>query len=604
MRSPERVLNSLSEHSLSPKYRFERLYRILFNEEMYAVAYQKIYPNEGNMTCGTDGKSMDGMSIERIKTLIERLKDESYQPHPSRRTYIPKKNGKLRPLGIPAIDDKLVQEVVRMILNAIYEGQFEKTSHGFRPHRSCHTALEQVKKTFTGAKWFIEGDIKGFFDNISHDVLIKILRERIADERFLRLIRKFLNAGYIEEWNFHKTYSGTPQGGIISPTLANIYLDKFDKYVKEYILTFDRGKERKQSPESRKIEKRKQVLVRKLEKEKDVEKRKELVMAIKETVKQRNSIPSGNEMDGNYRRLKYVRYADDWLAGVIGSKEDCKRIKEDFKKYLETELKLELSDEKTLITHSNERAKFLGYEIRVRRSMQTKKNKSGILRRSFNGRVNLFVPHEAMKKKLVEYNAMRCVTKRGKEVWMSTKRSNLCNQDDVGILSRYNSEIRGFYNFYALANNSSIIHSFYNIMEYSMYKTLASKHKSTVRKIIRKFSHHGEFAIAYVNKIGVKKRYMFYNGGFGRKDLNRKEYFADNLPRITYYMGKLTTKLMDRLRKRICEYCGTIDDLKMHHVRKLKKLKGKHDWEKVMIARRRKTLAVCNQCYDIILAKK
>jgi retron-type reverse transcriptase len=189
MRNSERVLNGLSEHSLNLSYKFERLYRILFNEEMYAVAYQKIYPNEGNMTCGTDGKNMDGMSIERIKALIETLKDESYQPHPSRRTYIPKKNGKLRPLGIPAIDDKLVQEVVRMILNAIYEGQFETTSHGFRPHRSCHTALDYVKNAFTGAKWFIEGDIKGFFDNISHDVLMKILRERIADECFLEFLQ-------------------------------------------------------------------------------------------------------------------------------------------------------------------------------------------------------------------------------------------------------------------------------------------------------------------------------------------------------------------------------------------------------------------------------
>ena len=267
-------------------------------------------------------------------------------------------------------------------------------------------------------------------------------------------------------------------------------------------------------------------------------------------------------------------------------------------------MKLELSDEKTLITNSRKRAKFLGYEVCVRRSMQTKRNKSGILRRSFNGRVNLFVPHESMKKKLVEYDAMKCVTKRGKEVWMSTKRTNLCNLDDVGILSRYNLEIRGFYNFYSLAANCSIIHSFYNIMEYSMYKTLATKHKSTVRKTIRKFARNGEFVIAYVNQKGEKKRYKFYNGGFRRKDFNWKENRADNLPRITYHMGKLTTSLMDRLRRRICEYCGTIGDLKMHHVRKLKKLKGKHDWEKVMIARRRKTLAVCCHCYEMIHAKK
>ena len=155
MRSPERVLNSLNEHSKDSSYKFERLYRILFNEELFYVAYQKIASNGGSTTKGSDGRSIDEMSLARIETLIASLKDESYQPHPSRRVHIPKKNGKTRPLGIPAFEDKLVQEVVRMILEAIYEGHFETTSHGFRPKRSCHTALLHIQKTFSGAKWFI-----------------------------------------------------------------------------------------------------------------------------------------------------------------------------------------------------------------------------------------------------------------------------------------------------------------------------------------------------------------------------------------------------------------------------------------------------------------
>src|SRR6185437_2221917 len=226
MRNPERVLNSLSEHSKISSYRFERLYRLFFNEEMFYVAYQRIYAKTGNMTEGVDGKTIDEMSLSRITRLIGALRDETYRPNPCRRTYIPKKNGKMRPLGIPSFDDKLVQEVIRMILESTFEKQFEDSSHGFRPRRSCHTALMQIQKNFTATKWFIEGDIKGFFDNIDHDVLMEILRDRIEDDRFLRLIRKFLNAGYVEDWVFHKTYSGTPQGGIISPILANIYLDK------------------------------------------------------------------------------------------------------------------------------------------------------------------------------------------------------------------------------------------------------------------------------------------------------------------------------------------------------------------------------------------
>ena len=175
MRNPKNVLNNLVKHSNVSGYKFERLYRILFNEQMFYTAYQRIYAKQGNMTAGTDGKTVDEMSIQRIENLISKLRDESYKPNPAKRVYIPKKNGKKRPLGIPSFEDKLVQEVVHMILEAIYEGSFENTSHGFRPRRSCQTALNQIQDTFLGTKWFIEGDIKGFFDNIDHNVLIGIL---------------------------------------------------------------------------------------------------------------------------------------------------------------------------------------------------------------------------------------------------------------------------------------------------------------------------------------------------------------------------------------------------------------------------------------------
>ena len=206
MRDSANVLNSLAGHSQDPNYKFERLYRLLFNENLYALAYQKLSQNAGNYTKGTDGQTIDGMSIKHIHSIIGQLKDESYRPCPARRIYIPKKNGKQRPLGIPAFKDKLVQEVVRMILESIYEGHFEDCSHGFRPHRGCHTAMASLQKGGTGARWFIEGDIKGFFDNINHDVLIGILAERINDERFLRLIRKFLKAGYMEQWEYKNSY--------------------------------------------------------------------------------------------------------------------------------------------------------------------------------------------------------------------------------------------------------------------------------------------------------------------------------------------------------------------------------------------------------------
>ena len=340
MRNPEQVLNILAGHSNEPEYKYERLYRILFNEQMFFVAYQRMYAKPGNMTPGTDGKTEDEMSIDRINKLIESIKDETYSPNPAKRIYIPKKNGKMRPLGIPSFEDKLVQEVVRMVLEAIYEGHFEWTSHGFRPNRSCHTALKSLQNNFNGAKWFIEGDIKGFFDNIDHNVLIEIMKGRIADDRFLRLIRKFLNAGYMEEWQFNKTYSGTPQGGIISPILANIYLDKFDKYMDEYANKFNKGTVRSRNKDICKLNSRVHYLKRRINEVEDVNVRTRMVEELHEKQKLILTMPSGNDMDVNFRRLKYVRYADDFLIGVIGTKNECETIKADITKFMQEKLRL------------------------------------------------------------------------------------------------------------------------------------------------------------------------------------------------------------------------------------------------------------------------
>ena len=566
MRSPERVLNSLNEHSKDSSYKFERLYRILFNEELFYVAYQKIASNGGSTTKGSDGRSIDGMSLARIETLIASLKDESYQPHPSRRVHIPKKNGKTRPLGIPAFEDKLVQEVVRMILEAIYEGHFETTSHGFRPKRSCHTALLHIQKTFSGAKWFIEGDIKGFFDNIDHDVLVGILRERISDDRFIRLIRKFLKAGYVEDWTFHNTYSGMPQGGIVSPILANIYLDKLDKYVKEYIRHFDMGTKRRPGKESNDLANERKRTVRKLKKIKDGTEKAALVARLKAIEQERAAFPSGDEMDGSYRRLKYIRYADDFILGVIGSKEDALRIKEDIKSFLSESLALELSEEKTLITHTGKSAKFLGYEITVTRNNHQRRDVQGRLRRTYGKRVRLNVSMATLRDKLLEYGAMEIKLRNGKEIWKPKCRSGLIFNDDLEILDRYNRETVGFCNYYLIANNCVVLHNFRYIMEYSMYKTFAGKYRSTVRKINKKYRLNKLFTVKYEQK-GVIKSRTFYKTSFKR----RTTAFNGSCDIEPYSIADVSrTNLTDRLKAEKCELCGATGKLIMHHVRNLK----------------------------------
>ena len=595
MRSPERVLNSLNEHSKDSSYKFERLYRILFNEELFYVAYQKIASNGGSTTKGSDGRSIDGMSLARIETLIASLKDESYQPHPSRRVHIPKKNGKTRPLGIPAFEDKLVQEVVRMILEAIYEGHFETTSHGFRPKRSCHTALLHIQKTFSGAKWFIEGDIKGFFDNIDHDVLVGILRERISDDRFIRLIRKFLKAGYVEDWTFHNTYSGMPQGGIVSPILANIYLDKLDKYVKEYIRHFDMGTKRRPGKESNDLANERKRTVRKLKKVKDGTEKAALVARLKAIEQERAAFPNGDEMDGSYRRLKYIRYADDFILGVIGSKEDALRIKEDIKSFLSESLALELSEEKTLITHTGKSAKFLGYEITVTRNNHQRRDVQGRLRRTYGKRVRLNVSMATLRDKLLEYGAMEIKLRNGKEIWKPKCRSGLIFNDDLEILDRYNRETVGFCNYYLIANNCVVLHNFRYIMEYSMYKTFAGKYRSTVRKINKKYRLNKLFTVKYEQK-GVIKSRTFYKTSFKR----RTTAFNGSCDIEPYSIADVSrTNLTDRLKAEKCELCGATGKLIMHHVRNLKDLKGKESWERLMSARKRKTIALCPSCHRL-----
>ncbi|HEL1095856.1 TPA: group II intron reverse transcriptase/maturase [Streptococcus equi subsp. zooepidemicus] len=536
MRNPQNVLNNLTKHSKDKNYQFKRLYRLLYNEEMYLVAYQTIYANPGHMTPGVDELTIDGMSIARIDQLLDSLKDESYQPHPSRRTYIPKKNGKLRPLGIPTFDDKLLQQVIKMILEAIYEGQFESSSHGFRPNKSCHTALTQIQKT----------------------------------------------------------YSGTPQGGIISPILANIYLDKFDKYMTDYVKNFCEGKYRKRTPEYRQNEIALGRARRTLECASTENQRQEAIQRIRQLEKERVLIPHSDPMDSSFKRLTYTRYADDFICGVIGSKEDARRIKADIKDYLKTVLKLELSEEKTLITNARDKARFLGYHLYIRQSNLAKRDSVGRLVRNYTGRLVLEVSIETIRDRLLSYGAMKMTYHRGHEVWKPTARYFMKDCDDLEILERYNAEIRGFYNYYCIANNSSILHRFKYIMEYSMYKTYATKYRTTKSHIIRKYKKDGQFRVQYIGRKGdIMSRY-FYNGGFRRQ---KKSFLEnDNLPNTAKYFSR--TNLIDRLKANRCEYCQATDSsLEIHHLRKLKDLKGKTFWERLMISRQRKTIALCKDCH-------
>lgn len=601
MRNPKNVLESLTSKTANEDYHYKRLYRNLYNPEFFLLAYERIQAKPGNMTAGNDGNTIDGMSMKRIDSLIQKLKDFSYQPKPARRTYIPKANGKMRPLGIPAFDDKLVQEVVRMILESIYEPTFQNSSHGFRPKRSCHTALQYIKRNYTGVKWFVEGDIKGCFDNVDHHVLVRILRRRIKDEYFISLIWKFLKAGYMEDWVYHNTYSGTPQGSLISPILANIYLNELDVFMAKYAESFNCGKGRKINPAYKKpldVRRGKQEWLKRNSTKISEEKRQKVMAEIQELNNYLSTVPYSDPMDTEYKRVVYVRYADDFLIGVIGSKEDAKQVKIDVGEFIKEQLHLEMSPEKTLITHGNDFARFLGYLVTVSREQNRTRTKNGFTRRTYVGKVKLYVPKEKWLNRLLSYGALKISYDKAhgnKEVWEPVRRPGLIRLDDIEILNQYNAEVRGMYNYYRLANNATVLNAFVYVMKYSMYKTFAGKYRTSMRKIIRKYCRNKDFTVSYQTKSGTKS-VVFYNQGVRRNDKVIATENPDIIGRTNE--NRRYTRLTDRLQGHVCEFCGAeTEDIEIHHIRKLKDLSGKAEWERHMIARKRKTMALCHSCH-------
>jgi group II intron reverse transcriptase/maturase len=435
----------------------EDVYRRLYNPDLYLRAYGRLYRNEGAMTKGATADTVDGMSMRKIEGIIELLREERFRWTPVRRVLIPKGNGKTRPLGIPTWGDKLLQEVVRSILEAYFEPRFSPNSHGFRPGRGCHTAMKDIFIAWKGTKWFVEGDIKGCFDNIDHTVLMSVLREKIHDNRLLRLVENLLKAGYLEQWTYRPTLSGTPQGGIVSPLLANIYLDRLDRFVEETLIPeFNRGKVRRTNPVHRR-------LTYELKKLKAKGADEATQRAIR---RQMRDAGIGDAFDPDYRRLRYIRYADDFLLGLAGPREEAEEIKERIGAFLRDTLKLEMSPEKTLITHAGtEKARFLGYDITVNNQPESGKR----------GQVKLRMPPEKLEKKIARY------TQDGKPI----HRTELLKDDDFTIVDQYGKEFRGFVQYYAYAENRFWLNHLQWVMGTSLLKTLAAKHKSSVAQMAR-----------------------------------------------------------------------------------------------------------------------
>jgi len=571
----------------------ERVYRLLFNKDLYLEAYGKICRNKGAMTHGVTDETPDGMSLDKIDAIIEALRYERYQWLPARRVYIPKKNGKKRPLGMPVWSDKLVQEVIRSLLEAYFEPQFSNHSHGFRPDRGCHTVLREIYHGWIGITWFIEGDISQCFDKLSHELLIETLKEHIHDGRFIRLMQELLDAGYMEDWTYNQTLSGVPQGGIVSPILSNILLDKLDKFVENVLIPqYTKGAKRRRNQEyhnllNRSHRYRKQGNIKKAE-----------VLR-----KQAQTMPAMMTDDPNFRRLKYVRYADDFLLGFIGPKSEAVEIKQQLRKFLQEELKLELSEEKTLITHAvSEAAKFLGYEITMLQedTKRTKRDTNGYgtktMCRSINRHIGLRVPKGVLEAKVERY------MKSGKAV----HRKELVELSDYEIVTTYQLEFRGIANYYRLAHNLSSLTRLKWVMETSLTKTLASKHKITVPNVYEKYGaklmvDNKEYKGLRVEvpKPDKSKKPLVATWGGVSLERDMKATLDEQPPKIPI---SYRSELVRRLLADFCELCGSTEDVEVHHVQAMRKLheypgRPKPEWVKRMIALRRKTLLLCRRCH-------
>jgi group II intron reverse transcriptase/maturase len=570
----------------------KRVYRNIRNENLFLTAYGNLYANDGALTPGIDpGDTIQGMSRKRIAEIIAELKEGCYKWTPARTVYIPKKGGERR-LSMPGWKDKLLQEVIRLVLEAYYEPKFKDSSHGYRPGRGCHTALQHIQANWTGTKWFIEGDIKGCFDNIDHTILLTTIGEDIQDQRFVKLLRGMLEAGYMEEWEYHKTYSGTPQGGVLSPLLANVMLHKLDTFVEEELIPhYTKGKCRRVNPEYRRVQKR-------MAKAKAAENRE----AYKELKRYQRQLPSKRTHDEQYGRLRYVRYADDFILGFIGNKQDATVIRREIREFLAS-INLTLSEEKTLITHAaSERARFLNYEIATKwddSKLIENKDGSRQKQRRINGNIGLYVPQSVKQEWISRY------MKNGKPC----KLGKFAQASDFEVVKEYGAKLRGLANYYSLAENLSYgIGQVRWVMLQSLVKTLKRNRRTPVRAIYKKYYKRSpKTGRLHIRVEILREEKSPLVTTFGEESLRSdpKAYIRDDMP--AEYPIHSKSELVQRLLAEKCEVCGEEGPTEAHHSRRLadvrKRYEGRKDppeWAVWMMRRNRKSIFVCRTCHEEI----
>jgi group II intron reverse transcriptase/maturase len=585
-------LQKIKELNASPNWVNDDLYRLLYMEDLYIAAYEKIKSAPGNMTKGSDGATIDGFSMVAIRNIIRSMRDQSFSFTRARRIKIPKANGKERPLGIPSPKDKVVQEVIRMILECIYDGDkpsFLDTSHGFRNGRGTHSCLQEVRG-WHGVSWFVEGDIKGCFDNIDHQTLIHILARRIKDQKFLDVIWKALRAGYLEGKISNNSIVGTPQGSIISPILANIYLHEFDVWVEEFIakhqrLRKDGGSRKRTNPEYT-------FYVKELTRIKAGKKRVSPARHA-ELIRGRASTSSMVHNDPEIIKVKYVRYADDWLVAIDGPRALAQRFKEEASEFFERRLKLELSVDKTAIRNARkEEALFLGTSVTIGtgedvvRRMRPPRGRTLIRRRLPTSHITMMrVPIQNVLKRLRDKGFIDSNNQpQAKLAWI--------HKEEWEIVDAYSAIMRGYRNYYSFVDNPRRLAYLQYLLQFSCAKTLCRKRQCSLKRLFE--------------KIGLECRVAKKKDGDG--NVIRKTELAINTSwtkdRMNFKGGAGPTDLIHlgihlRTRTKLeesCVICDSDDQVQMHHVKHIRKDRAK-GFTQILQSINRKQVPVCIGCH-------
>lgn len=535
------------------------------------LAYENIKSKPGNMTPGILPETLDGMSIQAVDSIVEKLKDESFQFRTARRVSIPKASGGTRSLTIAPPRDKIVQEALRLILNAIYEPLFMEQSHGFRPNRGTHSALKYINQKFQSTVWMIEGDIEKCFDSINHHKLMEIIENKIQDRKFTRILWKSLRAHHMETHTIKHNIIGTFQGSILSPLLANIFLHQLDEFILREKSTFDRGTVSRVTPEYNRLKYAEHKL-----------RAQGHLLEAQSIARSRRTTTYSNYQDENYKRLSYVRYADDWLVGIKGTRQETVALRDKIKDFLEN-IGLKLSESKTKITnlnHNKNKVLFLGTHIN--RAKHTKyvhinMNGNNILKRNPK-RLRFQVPMTRIEAKLTEAGFIKGGKSHPKFVWMHMTHEQ--------ILNRYNAVLKGMLNYYSFAHNyGKFAATLEYILKGSCAKLLAAKYSLKTQ-------------LKVMNKYGRNLQDPQSGKGFDKITYNIKLKFNTNFNPTGVIPALYSYKSSATLENKTCAVCESTERVEMHHVRALKDLKLNKSWvDKLMAKAKRKQIPLCQKCH-------